>query len=93
MLKFPLGRWRRWGACTFMHLDDGIGAVQGQVAAQEMADRIRTNLAYLGLLISPEKCEWEVAQMREWVGFIWDTVNWIVSISPKMISKILARID
>ena len=38
LLRFPLQRWRGWGAKTFIHLDDGIGAVAGEREAQVMAD-------------------------------------------------------
>ena len=30
LLCFPLQRWREWGARAFIHLDDGIGAVEGE---------------------------------------------------------------
>ena len=30
LLRFPLQRWRMWGAKSFLHLDDGIGAMGGE---------------------------------------------------------------
>ena len=30
LLRFPLQRWREWGAKAFIHLDDGIGAMSGE---------------------------------------------------------------
>ena len=41
LLRFPLQRWREWGAKAFIHLDDGIGAVSGEKEAQEMSDRVK----------------------------------------------------
>ena len=56
LLRFPLQRWRKWGARAFIHLDDGIGAVSGQKEAQEMADRVKKDLGKFGLIISEDKC-------------------------------------
>ena len=37
LLRFPLQRWREWGAKAFIHLDDGIGAMSGEEEVQMMA--------------------------------------------------------
>ena len=69
LLRFPLQRWRSWGVKAFVHLDDGIGAVQGQVKAQKVSDVIKEDLAQFGLMTSEDKCTWTVTQEIEWTGW------------------------
>ena len=60
LLRFPLQSWREWGVRSFIHLDDGIGAVQGKKEAQELANRVKANLHEFGLLTSDKKCTWRI---------------------------------
>ena len=62
LLRFPLQRWREWGVKSFIHLDDGIGAMAGKKEAQRMSDEVKKDLAHFGLLTSEDKCTWLVTQ-------------------------------
>ena len=53
MMKYPLGRWRSQGARSYIHLENDIGTIYGVRPAQEMLDRVRIDLIYLGLQASP----------------------------------------
>ena len=72
LLKFPLWRWRQWGAKAFIHLDDGIGALARRKNAQNMSDKVKLDLRKFGLLTSEDKCTWTVTQCIEWTGWIID---------------------
>ena len=87
LLRFPLQRWREWGVCSFIHLDDGIGAVQGERRAQEVSDRVRKDLAKFGLLTSEEKCVWKVTQEMEWTGWRINTESFMIYVPERKLVK------
>jgi len=87
LLRFPLQRWREWGARAFLHLDDGIGAVRGRKKAQELSDRVKADLAMFGLLTSDEKCVWKVTQVMEWTGWIINTEHFKIYVPERKILK------
>ena len=93
LLKFPLQRWREWGARAFIHLDDGIGAVSGEKEAQEMADRVKKDLAEFGLITSKDKCFWKVTQEMEWTGWLINTKDFMIYVPERKIVKAEGRLE
>ena len=87
LLRFPLQRWREWGARAFIHLDDGIGAMKSEKKAQEVASRVKADLAELGLLTSDEKCVWKVSQEMEWTGWIINTKEFKIYLPERKLLK------
>ena len=93
LLRFPLQRWREWGARAFIHLDDGAGAVAEEVRAQKVADRVRRNLADFGLLTSDDKCTWKVSQEIEWTGWRINTAEFMIYVPERKLGKAEAKLD
>ena len=93
LLRFPLQRWQEWGAKAFIHLDDGIGAVSGRKEAQEMADRVKRDLNKFGLVISEDKCTWEVTQELEWTGWRINTKEFMIYVTERKVVKAEERLE
>ena len=93
LLRFPLQRWREWGARSFLHLDDGIGAVRSEKKAQELSDRVKSDLAKFGLLTSDEKCVWKVTQEMEWTGWIINTKQFMIYVPERKILKAEGKLE
>ena len=75
LLRSPLERWRGQGINVYLHVDDGLGIVQGKEAAVRASEHVRNDLKRYGLLMSEEKSEWGARREMIWTGFIWDTVK------------------
>ena len=93
LLRFPLQRWREWGAKAFIHLDDGIGAVSGEKEAQEMSDKVKEDLAHFGLVTSEDKCTWKVTQEMEWTGLRINTKDFMIYVPERMIVKAEGKLE
>ena len=93
LLRFPLQRWRDWGAKAFIHLDDGIGAVSGKKEAQEMSDRVKKDLADFGLIASEDKCFWKVTQEMEWTGWLINTKDFMIYVPERKIVKAEEKLE
>ena len=93
LLRFPLQRWRGWSVKAFIHLDDGIGAVAGEKEAQEMADRVKEDLAHFGLMTSEDKCTWKVTQEIEWTGWRINTKDFLIYVPERKILKAEGKLE
>ena len=87
LLRFPLQRWREWGAKAFINLDDGIGAMSGKKEVQEMSDRVKKDLAHFGLITSKDKRKWKVTQEMEWTGWLINTKDFMIYVPERKIVK------
>ena len=93
LLRFPLQRWQEWEARAFIHLDNGIGAVSGRKEAQEMADRVKRDLSKFGLVISEDKCTWEVTQQLEWTGWRINTKEFMIYVTDRKVVKAEEKLE
>lgn len=55
-----------------MYLDDGFGCTSSRIAAVELAERVKSDLASCGFLINMEKSHLVPRQVGEFLGFIVD---------------------
>ena len=86
-------RWCGWGLKAFVHLNDGIGAVAGEKEAQEMADRVKEDLAHFGLMTSEDKCTWRVTQEIEWTGWRINTKDFMIYVPERKILKAEGKLE
>ena len=70
LLRSPLERWRRQGINVYLHVDDGLGIVQGREAAVRASESVRKDLKKYGLLMSEDKSEWGARREIVWTGFV-----------------------
>jgi len=61
--------WRAQGLRVILYLDDGIVAVSGRQAAIEVSDKVRQDLAKVGLVENMAKSKWQPSQKTAWLGF------------------------
>ena len=93
LLRFPLQRWREWGACAFIHLNDGIGATEGEKKAQRLADMVKNDLQEFGLLTSDEKWTWKITQEIEWTGWWINTKEFKIYVTERKLQKAKQKLD
>ena len=72
----------------FIHIDDGIGISKSKEGAAKEARVVQDDLKRLGLVTSPDKCEWTPTQSIVWCGFVWNTREWTVKIEEKKVLRI-----
>ena len=88
ILRPPLIRWRSWGArATEVHTDDGCVFAQGQSHTLHHSRRVRQDLTDFGLLIAEDKCSWGARRRLEWIGLIWDTVQFKMVVPELKIAR------
>ena len=54
--------WRKAGVPSFIHIDDGLGFKDTKQEASEAGEMVKDDLDRLGLVTSPEKCQWSPVQ-------------------------------
>ena len=65
MIKY----WRAQHLWELHYLDEGIVAVEGEVAAFEASQRVRADLVRAGLVEHTAKCSWAPSKQAKWLGF------------------------
>ena len=83
LLRPVVAYWRRDGIKNCIYLDDGLVNKQGYKDSKLLSVKCCTDLLDLGLLPSPEKCQWEPKQVVEWTGNIVDSVEGVVKASRR----------
>jgi hypothetical protein len=71
VMRTPVCKWRKAGVPSFIHIDDGLCFKDTKQEAREAAKMFKDDLDRLGLVTSPEKCQWEPVQRFVWCGFQW----------------------
>ena len=66
----PLVRY--WRAKGLRFLDDGLCAVSGAQAAQEVSQFVKSTIDKAGFIAHPEKSIWQPTQWLMWLGFVVD---------------------
>jgi hypothetical protein len=61
--------------------------VKGEKRGQEIADKVRKDLAKFGLLTSEKKCVWKVTQEMEWTGWIINTKSFKIFVPERKLLK------
>ena len=93
ILRFPLQCWREQQIPSFIHVDDGVGLASSEKDCRKAAEVVKRDLEELGLLVSPEKCEWVPSQEIEWTGFIINTKTFDVKIPEDKVKKAERKVE
>ena len=88
VMRTPLCKWRTAGIPSFIHIDDGLCFKNTKEEAREAAKLVMTDLEKLGLVTSPDKCEWEPVQRFIWCGFQWDLKEFRVEVTTEKKNRI-----
>lgn len=86
VLREMVKYWRSHGIKIVMFLDDGWGTSFSFESAQVDASLVRNSLLKAGFIINEEKSVWVPVQRLEWIGILWDSVQFSISIPDRRIS-------
>jgi hypothetical protein len=79
--------WRQNGVNIVLYLDDGLGMTEGYSECQNMSDFVKSSLEQAGFfLINEQKSNFDPVQCLEWLGLIWDSKGFTLSIPERRIN-------
>ncbi|CAC5364906.1 unnamed protein product [Mytilus coruscus] len=79
--------WRENGVDIVLYLDDGLGMGKNKQEASECSSFVKTSLLEAGFLINMDKSIFEPVQCLEWLGLVWDSSDFSISISDRRIDN------
>ncbi|CAC5394903.1 unnamed protein product [Mytilus coruscus] len=79
--------WRENGVDIVLYLDDGLGMGKNKQEASECSSFVKTSLLEAGFLINMDKSIFEPVQCSEWLGLVWDSSDFSISISDRRIDN------
>ena len=85
--------WRKNAVQIVMFLDDGWGTNYDKQMCQRDSDFVKNSLISSGFLISDEKSIWTPTQNLEWIGYLWNSSEFSISIPDKRIINLIETID
>ncbi|CAC5389809.1 unnamed protein product [Mytilus coruscus] len=84
--------WRKNGVDIVLYLDDGLGMGKNKQEASECSSFVKTSLLEAGFLINMDKSIFEPVQCLEWLGLVWDSSDFSISISDRRIDNTLTSL-
>ncbi|CAC5409729.1 unnamed protein product [Mytilus coruscus] len=84
--------WRENGVGIVLYLDDGLGMGKNKQEASECSSFVKTSLLEAGFLINMDKSIFEPVQCLEWLGLVWDSSDFSISISDRRIDNTLTSL-
>lgn len=82
---------RYWRACNIrivLYLDDGLVMAQTFEECQSISDFIQKSLEQAGLFINHKKSVFSPVQEIEWLGIIWNSIEFNISIPERRIKDV-----
>ena len=64
----------------FIHINDGFMCTSDKDAAIRASEVVRRDLVRYGLLLSESKCMWGARRTLEWMGLVFDTVRFRLTV-------------
>ncbi|XP_065922599.1 integrase/recombinase xerD homolog isoform X4 [Magallana gigas] len=77
--------WRQSGVNIVLYLDDGLGLAESYEKGVSDSLFVKDSLEKAGFLVNLEKSIFEPCQMLEWLGMIWNTNMFCLSIPERRI--------
>ncbi|VDI24503.1 Hypothetical predicted protein [Mytilus galloprovincialis] len=84
--------WRENGVDIVLYLDDGLGMGKNKQEASECSSFVKTSLLEAGFLINMDKSIFEPVQCLEWLGLVWNSSDFSISISDRRIENTLTSL-
>lgn len=81
--------WRRNSIKIVLYLDDGYGMNSNLIDCQNDASFVKESLVSAGFLINEKKSVLSPVQELEWLGIIWNSVDFSLSIPDRRINDLL----
>ena len=93
LLRPLIKHWRGQGLRAIIYLDDGIVAVNGEVAAKAASSQVRAELAKADLIEYTAKCIWIPTNHISWLGFNLDLAKRRISVPDNKISALYKQLE
>ncbi|CAC5375034.1 unnamed protein product [Mytilus coruscus] len=84
--------WRENGVDIVLYLDDGLKMGKNKQEASECSSFVKTSLLEAGFLINMDKSIFEPVQCLEWLGLVWDSTDFSISISDRRIDNTITSL-
>ena len=85
--------WRKNAIDIVLYLDDGYGMAQSFDICEKQAKFVQKSLTEAGFLINTEKSMFDPKQELEWLGILWNSRVFSISIPERRISDLLNSIN
>ena len=85
--------WRKNSIKTIMFLDDGWGTNKTLDSCIIDANFVKSSLESAGFLINAEKFIWVPTKVLEWIGLVWDSLLFKISIPERRILDLKITLD
>ncbi|VDI41678.1 Hypothetical predicted protein [Mytilus galloprovincialis] len=84
--------WRENGVDIVLYIDDGLGMGKNKQEASECSSFVKTSLLEAGFLINMDKSIFEPVQCLEWLGLVWNSSDFSISISDRRIENTITSL-
>lgn len=83
-----VSRWRSFGICAILYIDDGLFACRTLEDAKSASLLVQDDLLKSGWKCNEKKSNWEPRQVGEWLGIIIDTIRMLYVVPDKKLLKL-----
>jgi hypothetical protein len=81
--------WRENGVKVVLYLDDGFGMNKDVSSCYEDAQFVKESLIEAGLFINEEKSGFNPVTKLEWLGIVWNSTEFTLSIPERRVYDIM----
>ena len=81
--------WRENGVNVVLYLDDGFGMNKDVSSCYEDAQFVKESLIEAGLFINEEKSGFNPVTKLEWLGIVWNSTEFTLSIPERRVYDIM----
>ena len=92
-LKPIVKYWRENGVDIVLYLDDGLGFAKDRLSCDKVSSFVQQSLVEAGLLINYDKSIFNPVQNLEWLGMVWNSVEYSISITGRRIDDTMASLE
>ena len=89
VLKPLVKYWRINGLKLGLFLDDGWGIEKDKHIRSLVSKNMQSDLQAAELIANNEKCQWELSQVVEWLGLVWNAKTGTICITENRIQNII----
>ena len=92
LLRPLVKHWRAKGFSIVVYVDDGWGT-ESSLSCTYVAQSVYSDLVNAGFVVDQDKSIWTPCSVLEWLGYIWNLEEGIISLPPRKISSLKSIIQ
>ena len=93
LLKVCIRYWRSQQIQVVIFFYDGLGTGSSWLEACHNSKVVKTTLILAGWIPNRDKCVWTPSQILPWLGFIYDLIRGIVTVTEDKLERLLTAIQ